>query len=101
MQSTNYVATEQAGYEDELPSGTSPHTYRCLCEKILETIYPQELQDLFHTSDVELSDVASWFMRDAKVGEPAAKMFATTYIMLLQKEPEAAKKITKSKVKNI
>jgi len=72
--------------------------YPEVCEKILETIYPQELQDLFHTSDVELSDVASWFMRDAKVGEPAAKMFATTYIMLLQKEPEAAKKITKSKV---
>ncbi|AEG01362.1 DUF5343 domain-containing protein [Methylomonas methanica] len=71
--------------------------YPEVCEKIIESIYPQELQDLFHTPDAELSGVTSWFMRDAKVGEPAAKMFASTYIMLLQKKPEDAKDVTKSK----
>ncbi|GGY88394.1 DUF5343 domain-containing protein [Shewanella fodinae] len=71
--------------------------YPEVCEKIIESIYPQELQDLFHTPDAQLSDVTSWFMRDAKVGEPAAKMFATTYIMLLQKTPQAAKDVTKPK----
>jgi hypothetical protein len=71
--------------------------YPEVCEKIIELTYPQELQDLFHTPDVQLSDVTSWFMRDAKVGEPAARMFATTYIMLLQKKPEAAKNVNKSK----
>lgn len=71
--------------------------YPEVCEKIIETIYPQELQDLFHTPDAELSDVASWFMRDAKVGEPAAKMFAATYLMLLQKNPEVAKDVVKFK----
>jgi len=72
--------------------------YPEVCEKIIESIYPQELQDLFHTPDAQMSDVTSWFMRDAKVGEPAAKMFAATYIMLLQKNPEDAKDVTKSKV---
>lgn len=71
--------------------------YPEVCEKIIESIYPQELQDLFHTPDAQLSDVTSWFMRDAKVGEPAAKMFAATYIMLLQKTPQAAKDVTKPK----
>lgn len=70
--------------------------YPEVCEKIIESIYPQELQDLYHTPDVQLSDVTSWFMRDAKVGEPAAKMFAATYIMLLQKKPQDAKDITKT-----
>ncbi|HDZ48222.1 hypothetical protein LCGC14_0209780 [marine sediment metagenome] len=71
--------------------------YPEVCEKIIESTYPQELQDLFHTPDAQLSDVTSWFMRDAKVGEPAAKMFAATYIMLLQKNPEYTKDGTKSK----
>lgn len=71
--------------------------YPEVCEKILKSNYPQELQDLFHTPDADLSEVTSWFMRDAKVGEPAAKMFASTYIMLLQKKPEDAKAFAKSK----
>ena len=74
--------------------------YPEVCEKIIESIYPQELQDLFHTPDVQLPDVTSWFMRDAKVGEPAAKMFAATYIMLLQKTPQDAKDLTKNKAAN-
>ncbi|PCJ20269.1 MAG: hypothetical protein COA96_15880 [SAR86 cluster bacterium] len=71
--------------------------YPEVCEKIIESIYPQELQDLFHTPDAQLSDVTSWFMRDAKVGESAANKFASTYLMLLQKKPEDAKVATKSK----
>jgi len=71
--------------------------YPAVCDKIIESIYPQELRDLFHDPDVPLSDVTSWFMRNAKVGEPAAKMFASTYIMLLQKNPENSKDLTKSK----
>lgn len=71
--------------------------YPEVCEKIIESTYPQELQDLFHTPDVQLSEVTSWFMRDAKVGEPAARMFASTYIMLLLKKPEDTKDIAKSK----
>lgn len=70
--------------------------YPEVCEKIIEANYPQELQDLFHTPDAQLSDVTSWFMRDAKVGEPAAKMFASTYLMLLQKNSEVAKDVVKS-----
>lgn len=72
--------------------------YPEVCEKIIESIYPQELQDLFHTADAQPADVTSWFMRDAKVGEPAAKMFASTYLMLLQKSPDSVKEPTKAKV---
>lgn len=71
--------------------------YPEVCEKIIESVYPQELRDLFHGPDVQLSEVTSWFMRNAKVGEPAAKMFAATYIMLLQKNPENSKDVARSK----
>ena len=71
--------------------------YPEVCEKIVESTYPQELQDLFHSADAPLSELTSWFMRDAKVGEPAAKMFASTYLLLLQKKPEDAKDVTKTK----
>ncbi len=70
--------------------------YPEVCEKIIELIYPQELKDLFHTPDSALSEITNWFMRDTKVGEPAAKMFASTYLMLLQKKPEATKDVAKT-----
>lgn len=71
--------------------------YPEVCEKIIESLYPQELQDLFHTADAQLTDITSWFMRDAKVGEPAARMFASTYLMLLQKNPNNFKEPVKAK----
>lgn len=71
--------------------------YPEVCEKILESVYPQELQDLFHTPDAKLPDVTSWFMRSAKVGESAAKKFAATYLMLLQKKPEESREVAKPK----
>ncbi|HBR56425.1 MAG TPA: hypothetical protein DEA22_02980 [Blastocatellia bacterium] len=72
--------------------------YPEVCEKIIESKYPLELRDLYHTQDAQLSDVTSWFMRNAKVGASAAKKFAATYIMFLQKKLEEAKDVAKSKV---
>ncbi|WP_159559158.1 DUF5343 domain-containing protein [Alcanivorax sp. S71-1-4] len=70
--------------------------YPGVCESIIDTIYPQELRDLYHTADAELGNLTTWFMRDAKVGEAAAKKYAATYLMLLQKKPEPSKDLGKA-----
>ena len=57
--------------------------YKAVCEKLIKNIYPQELRDLFHDETVSQDELKSWFMRQGKVGEPAARMFAQTYSMLL------------------
>lgn len=57
--------------------------YKVVCEKLIKNIYPQELRDLFHDETVSQDELKSWFMRQGKVGEPAARMFAQTYSMLL------------------
>lgn len=61
--------------------------YKEVCESIVQNVYPQELQDLFHDKEVSPEKLTSWFMRSAKVGEPAAKMFARTYQMLIDADP--------------
>lgn len=60
------------------------HKYTDVCGKLVKDYYPQELRDLFHTPDADLKKVTSWFMRHAKCGEPAAKMFARFYLLLLK-----------------
>lgn len=61
--------------------------YAEVCSSIIQAVYPQELRDLFHDSSSSLDQLTSWFMRTAKVGEPAAKMYARTYLMLLEADP--------------
>lgn len=69
--------------------------YGEVCEKIIENVYPQELRDLFHDESATLEDLTSWFMRSAKVGEPAAKMYARTYLMLLEADPTKSDEVQK------
>lgn len=57
--------------------------YKSVCEKVIKSIYPQELRDLFHDENVSQDDLKSWFMRQGKVGGPAARMYAQTYSILL------------------
>lgn len=64
--------------------------YKEVCEKIIQSVYPQELHDLFHDKNVSLDKLTPWFMRNAKVGEPAAKMFARTYQLLIERDPAKA-----------
>jgi len=64
--------------------------YPEVCKEILEKIYPQELLDLFHGPDVQAQDVNSWFARYSKVGESAARMYGTTFLMLLEGDLEKA-----------
>lgn len=64
--------------------------YKAVCKTLIEEYYPQEIRDLFHSSDADLQQVTNWFMRHARCGEPAAKMFARFYILLLKADPEEA-----------
>lgn len=69
------------------------HKYKQVCEKLIEEYYPQEIRDLFHSPDSDLQKLTNWFMSHARCGEPAAKMFARFYLLLLKadlSEAEAA-----------
>lgn len=63
------------------------HKYHQVCTSLIESCYPQELKDLFHTPDANLQKLTSWFMNSARCGEPAAKHFARFYLLLLKADP--------------
>lgn len=69
------------------------------CSKILERAYPQEIRDLFHEKDAALSEVKSWFARNAKVGESAAVKYARTYLLVLKGEVQNAKTTNPTTIK--
>lgn len=60
------------------------HKYKQVCEKLIQEYYPQEIKDLFHSPDSDLQKLTNWFMSQARCGEPAAKMFARFYLLLLK-----------------
>lgn len=70
------------------------HKYQFVCETLIEKYYPQEVRDLFHSPDANHQQLTNWFMSHARCGEPAAKMFARFYLLLLKadlKEADASK----------
>jgi hypothetical protein len=73
--------------------------YAEVCKQILEATYPQELRDLFHDVNVSVKDVETWFARNAKVGQSAARAYAATYLMLLEADLSKAKEQTGGKPK--
>ena len=75
--------------------------YSAVCGKIFEKVYPQELRDIFHDPEsIDSKAIASWFARDAKVGQAAAKAYVTTFVMLLEADVSKAKEQKTSKPKN-
>ncbi len=74
------------------------HKYAAVCESLIQTYYPQELRDLFHSPDADLQKLTNWFMNNARCGQPAAKMFARFYLLLLKADISEAEttKATKS-----
>lgn len=59
--------------------------YAAVCHEIRSTIYPQELIEAFPDADSsKKGSIKNWFMKMGQVGEPAAKMYADTYILLSQ-----------------
>ncbi|WP_237173314.1 DUF5343 domain-containing protein [Paracandidimonas lactea] len=78
--------------------------YAAVCKQILEATYPQELRDLYHEASAPAKDIESWFARDAKVGQAAARAYASTYLTLLEADLTKAKEQkngSKSKVSSV
>jgi len=61
--------------------------YPAVCNSILESCYPQEIRDLYHDKNQDLSGLVNWFMSSARCGEPTAKMYSAFYRLLLQADP--------------
>ncbi len=80
--------------------------YNAVCSEIRTNTYPPELVEAFSEPDSGQRDrIKSWFMKNSKVGEVAARMYADTYLLLSEGNPNgtselnarpAAKKKTKS-----
>ena len=68
--------------------------YASTCKKIIEEYYPQEVKDLFHSPDSDLQQLTKWFMGQARCGEPAAKMYARFYLLLLRADPKEAENVS-------
>ncbi|MES2405495.1 MAG: hypothetical protein V4567_14340 [Pseudomonadota bacterium] len=74
-------------------------------------MYPQELRDIFHDpADINVKGIESWFARQTKSGEAAAKKSAAAYMMLLEadllkakaaKEPKSSKQNGKAERKAV
>ncbi|PTQ68160.1 DUF5343 domain-containing protein [Pseudomonas sp. GV071] len=58
--------------------------YPEVCRKILEASYPEEVRDIFDNKDCDVEKLKKWFMSHARCGEPAAKMYARFYVLLLE-----------------
>jgi hypothetical protein len=83
--------------------------YPEVCKTILEKFYPQEVRDLYHDANQDLSGLATWFMNYARCGEVTARMYAAFYRLLLRADPNeqtaalaqpTASKTTTPKLKN-
>lgn len=71
--------------------------YPEVCQSIIDKYYPQEVRDLFHTADADLQRLTSWFMSHARCGEPAARMYAKFYLLLLRADVKEAENATSKK----
>ncbi|HFD32436.1 MAG TPA: hypothetical protein ENJ28_07030 [Gammaproteobacteria bacterium] len=71
--------------------------YPEVCETLIKANYPQEIQDLFHSSDADFGQLTNWFMNSARCGESAAKMYARFYMLLLKADPKGGEEVAVAK----
>lgn len=71
--------------------------YADVCKKLIDKYYPREIKDLFHSADADFQQLTNWFMSNARCGEPAAKMFARFYVLLLKADPSGGDAINNKK----
>jgi hypothetical protein len=72
--------------------------YPDVCKKILESIYPGEVRDLFHSHPIVHEELTSWFMNYCHCGKNAAAKYAQLYILLLDTNPNKKNKKTEKKI---
>ena len=69
--------------------------YKEACEKIIKTIYPQEIIDLEFENKDELQ---RWFANTCRVGEDAARKMASLYLLLKEADPAKATSSAKKEI---
>lgn len=75
--------------------------YAEVCKTIFESVYPQELRDIFHDPDnIDSVGISGWFARQTKSGEAAAKKSAAAYVMLFEADLSKAKDLKTAKPNN-
>lgn len=78
--------------------------YSKVCNDIVVEIYPQELLDLYpENEDLDKKSISKWFMSKCAIGEGAANLIASTFILLKEatiKEDLPLKMSKKVKEKN-
>lgn len=68
-------------------------SYENAVSQIRDNMYPTELIDAFpHPTDVT-APLISWFARDAKVGDGAARQMAQTFVLLNMSLPESGEEV--------
>ncbi|UXZ58789.1 DUF5343 domain-containing protein [Curtobacterium sp. Arg-1] len=58
-------------------------SYASACASIIDSVYPESLRSAHDDPSADPTRVASWFSRNARVGDAAAKQQATLYLTLL------------------
>mgnify|MGYP001366557843 CR=1 FL=1 len=71
--------------------------YPNVCKTLIEKYYPQEVRDLYHSPDDDLTRISNWFMNSTRCGEPAANMYAKFYLLLLKADINEANNMTEKK----
>jgi hypothetical protein len=87
---------DQAGKPTELAhEWRDDAAYRDATGKIIESIYPQGLRDALPPPNPDRASVESWFSRNVKVGEGAARRMASFYLLLCDGDLASTKTDTK------
>ncbi len=62
--------------------------YPAVCAEIRDKVYPSELIEAFGNPTTEQEPrIKTWFAKKAKVGDVAARMYTSTYILLCEADP--------------
>jgi len=64
--------------------------YPSVCNRMLEKVYPDALRNAFPPPDPDAAGVKAWFMRNAKIGEAAARGMAGFYMLLCDADVKGA-----------
>jgi hypothetical protein len=75
--------------------------YKGVCKKLVESLYPQELRDLFSSPEsVDFKKLTNWFMSSVHCGISAGQKYASFYNLLLSASLNGAETEKSKSIKN-
>ena len=76
-------------------------TYPEVCSRIVNDIYPEELQSAAPGPTVDRAAAKRWFMVSTRCGEPAGRRMAAMYALLVEANPVAGDEAKVNKLKKV